>query len=396
MLFIGKIQHQDHQTMEFHRILNLPELLEKKSFFLFGPRSTGKSHLIDVQLKKKALIIDLLDGLTHLRLLDNPSELSQIVESVDVSTIIVIDEIQKNPPLLDQVHHLIEKKKRRFLMTGSSARKLRTGGTNLLAGRAWEAQLFPLVSAEIQDFNLDRMLQFGGLPQVYPSDEPREELGAYVQTYLKEEIAAEGLVRKLPNFARFLTTAAMSNSELINFSSVGRDASISPSTVREYFSILYDTMLGFMVEPWTASKKRKAIETAKFYLFDTGVTHALAGTKFLDRNSDLYGKSFEQWVAMELRAYLSYRRATDRLYFWRSINGQEVDFVVGVNALEVKSSKRISTRDLSGLKALREEGVHKNLICVSHDPLDKIIDGMHVLHWKTFIKKLWTDQLIQT
>jgi predicted AAA+ superfamily ATPase len=380
--------------MEFTRLLKIDNLLKKKSFFLFGPRSTGKTYLIEKQIKSNALIIDLLDNETQFRLMQNPSELNNLVEYQNRDRIIVIDEIQKIPALLDQVHLLIEKQKRKFLLTGSSARKLRRGGVNLLAGRAWEARLYPLVSVEIPNFDLDRYLMFGGLPQVYQSEEPQEELYAYVQTYLKEEIRAEGLIRKLPQFTRFLTTAALCNTNLINFNAVGRDAAVSPSTVREYFSILEDTLIGFLVEPWTASKKRKAIETAKFYFFDMGVSHTLANIQTLDRNSDLYGKSFEQWIAMELHAYLSYRRIKLPLNFWRSINGQEVDFIIGEYAIEVKASKKVSHRDLRGLKALAEENKHKRLLCVSHDPLDRVIDGVSCFHWKTFISKLWQDEFI--
>lgn len=380
--------------MELNRILQLPSLLKKKSFFLFGPRSTGKTHLIEKQLGN-AHVIDLLDGSTHLRLMENPSELSNIASSLSPEKLIVIDEIQKNPAILDQVHLLIEKKHRRFLLTGSSARKLRGGGANLLAGRAWEANLFPFVAAEIPEFNLERYLRFGGLPQVHLSNDPVEELSAYVQTYLKEEIQTEGLVRKIPQFARFLKVAALCSGQLVNFSAVGSDAAVSASTVREYFSILEDTLLGFLVEPWHESKKRKAIETAKFYIFDPGVAHTLSGTESLDRNSDLYGKSFEQWVGMELRAYLSYRRLKMPLLFWRSVNGQEVDFLIGTKcAIEVKAARKITPRDLSGLLALAEEKVHRNLICVSQDPLDRKLEGVHCLHWKTFISQLWKDQLL--
>jgi predicted AAA+ superfamily ATPase len=382
--------------LELKRLINIPELLEKKSFFLFGPRSTGKSSLIRRQLGKKCIFIDLLDGTTYLRLADNPSLLDGMVLLAKENQLVVaIDEIQKLPQLLDQVHRLIEKEKLRFLLTGSSARKLRHGAANLLAGRAWEAQLFPLVFPELPKFDLARYLRYGGLPQVYLSADPEEELSAYVHTYLVEEIQAEGLVRKLPQFSRFLKIAALSNSQLINFSSIGSDASISASTVREYFSILNDTLVGFLVEPWIQSKKRKAIQTAKFYFFDTGVTHTLAGTEVIDRNSDLFGKSFEQWIGMELRAYISYRRLKKPLNFWRTVNGQEVDFLVGQSlAVEVKSTEKITRRDLSGLKALAEENAFAKYYCVSQDQIEQILDGIHCVHWNTFIKDLWADKLI--
>lgn len=380
--------------MDYKRILQLNQLLTKKSFFLFGPRATGKSYLIDQQLKN-ALLIDLLNGQTFLRLNANPNELENMVSIAHPeSSIIVIDEIQKSPQLLDEVHRLIERKKYRFLLTGSSARKLKTGAVNLLAGRAWQANLFPLVYAEISNFSLDHYLRYGGLPTVVNSKYPDEELKAYVKTYLYEEIRAEGIVRKLPLFSRFIQVAALSNSELINFSNISSDSSVAASTVREYYSILEDTLIGFLVKPWLHSKKRKAIATSKFYFFDIGLVHTLCGTKTLDRNSDLYGQSFEHWVGLELRAYLSYRRKDDDLCFWRSVNGQEVDFVIGDSlAIEVKASKKISSRELKGLKALQEENKIKRFMCISHDPIKQKINGIDCWYWKDFMESLWQDEL---
>lgn len=382
--------------MSFVRQLNLPELLKKKSFFLFGPRATGKSYLIRQQLEGKAQVIDLLKAEVLLPLSQNPSELEALIHQKSEGSIVVIDEVQKVPALLDEVHRLIEEKKIRFLLTGSSARKLKRGQANLLAGRAWKAELFPLSSAEISDFNLERYLQYGGLPAVYDSAQPQEELGAYVQTYLKEEILAEGIIRKLPPFSRFLKSAALSNGQIINFTQVGNDAQVSPSTVREYFSVLEDTLIGFSLEPWTASKKRKAIQTAKFYFFDTGVTHMLAGTKTLDRNSNLYGQSFEQFIGMELKAYLSYRRLQETLTFWRSLVGDyEVDFLIGeLMAIEVKASQRINPSDLRGLKVLKDEGVFSNFYLVSQDRMEKNVDGIRLVPWNVFLEELWSGKII--
>ena len=382
--------------MEYSRILNLPELLEKKSFFLFGPRSTGKTYLIKEQLREKAIILNLLKGDLFLRLQNNPSELESILEaSSPKPPYIVIDEIQKIPLLLDEVHRLIEDKKLRFLLTGSSARKLKRGEANLLAGRAWTAHLFPLCYSEIPNFDLDHYLRFGGLPSVYPSKHPKEELNAYVETYLKEEILTEGLIRKIPPFTRFLKVAALSNGQTLNFASVASDCQVPASTVREYYSILEDTLIGFLLEPWVYSKKRKAIQTAKFYFFDSGVTHTLAGTETLDRNSNLYGNSFEQFIGMELRAYLGYRRIQEPLTFWGLSNSYEVDFLIGEKvAIEVKSSKRISPRDRRGLLALSEEGVFKQFYLVSQDSISSKQEDIHQIHWKDFLKKLWKGEII--
>jgi len=385
--------------MAINRKLNLPELLRKKSFFLLGPRSTGKSTLIRKQLGDTTFIVDLLDGQTFLRLSADPSLLEEIsAEPVRAGKIITIDEIQKAPALLDQVHRMIESQRARFLLTGSSARKLRTGAANLLAGRAWEAQLFPLTWDEItgggkEKFDLDRYLRFGGLPQVWLGAEPAEELSAYVHTYLQEEIQAEGIVRKLPQFSRFLKVAGLTNTGLLNFSKIASDTGAPASTVREYYSILTDTLLGFMLEPWQESKKRKAIQTAKFYFFDTGVTHTLCGTKVIDRNSNLWGESFEHFVGMELRAWVSYQRITTPLRFWRATGGQEVDFLVDDTlAVEVKASSKVGRADLKGLRAIKEEGVFKHLVCVSMDRLDRHSDGISCLHWSTFLERLWAGE----
>ncbi len=391
---IIRINSDSIADVEYKRILDLEALLTKKSFFLFGPRSTGKTYLINKQLSNKSFIIDLLNMDMLLRLSAAPQELEDLIRANPGADIIIIDEIQKVPELLNEVHRLIEAKKYKFLLTGSSARKLRKTGADMLAGRAWTAKLFPLCTREISEFNLDRYLRYGGLPQVYPSADPAEELYSYVDTYLREEIREEGLIRNLPPFSRFLKSAALSNGQIINFSKIGSDCAVSPSTVREYYAILDDTLVGFNLEPWIFSKKRKAIQTAKFYFFDTGVTHTLAGTKSLERNSNLYGNSFEQLIAMELRAYLSYKRIKDELTFWRSTHGFEVDFLIGEHtAIEVKATNKISKRDLVGLRALTEEKVFKNFFLVSQDKVCVKKENILVVHWREFLNKLWDDQL---
>ncbi len=381
----------------FIRQVNLLKLLQKKSFFLLGPRATGKSFLIREQLGQSAITFNLLNSELYLRLSSHPSDLELMIDAhmhKQEHKIVAIDEIQKLPHLLDEVHRLIESKKIRFLLTGSSARKLKYGHANLLAGRAWIAHLFPLSWSEIPTFQLDHYLRYGGLPAVYTSEEPEEELRAYAKTYLYEEIQAEGLVRKLPQFSRFLTTAALANGQLLNFAQIASDCEVPASTIREYYSILEDTLLGFMLPPWTKSKKRKALSTAKFYLFDTGITHTLANTKVLERNSDLYGRSFEHWIAMELRSYLSYRRLDEEMFFWRSKHQHEVDFIIGSHtAIETKTTRRVTTQDLRGLRALQEENICKKLILVSQDTNETKQGNLFCMHWKTFIEQLWADKL---
>ena len=258
------------RMVDLPRKLDLLTLLPKKSFFLFGPRSTGKSHLIRQQLKDRAVVIDLLQSDILLRLSSRPEDLEAMIDAGPAARWIVLDEIQRVPSLLPEVHRLIEARRLRFLLTGSSARKLRRGSSDLLAGRAWVAHLFPLSWAEIPGFDLHRYLRFGGLPQVYLGESPQEELRAYVSVYLQEEIRAEGIIRRLPPFTRFLRVAALSSGQLLNYAQVASDAEVAPSTVREYFSVLEDTLVGWTLEPWRESRKRKAIQTAKFYLLIRG------------------------------------------------------------------------------------------------------------------------------
>lgn len=390
--------YQDNQqrgrSMEIQRELQIAPLLAKKSFFLFGPRATGKTTLIHQQLAKTATIIDLLDSRYFLRLSSAPYELESLI-AANPADVIVIDEIQRIPELLNEIHRLIETRKITFLLTGSSARKLRRGKANLLAGRVWDAKMFPLIYREIPEFDLDRYLLYGGLPAVYLSDYPEEELDAYVNTYLREEILAESLIRRLPPFSRFLKTIALANGEMINFTKLANDCQVPPSTVREYVGLLEDTLVGFLLPAWDQSKKRKAIKAGKFYFFDPGVTHMLAGTETLDRNSNLYGKSFEQFICMELRAYLSYQRKKLPLAYWRSKNGHEVDFLLGTRtAIEVKASKKITNNDFKGLKYLKEEGVFQNFILVSQDLISTRSEDILALPWQKFLADLWNDKFI--
>lgn len=380
--------------MNYDRRLQLAPLLRKKSFFLLGPRSTGKTTLIRAQLGADAFAVDLLKSDNFLRLSSRPADLGDMIRASG-KEVAVIDEVQKLPSILDEVHRLIEETPTRFLLTGSSARKLRHGHANLLAGRAWQANLFPLVSAEIPEFDLMRYLTVGGLPQVYGSAEPHEELDAYVGTYLREEIQAEGAVRNLARFGRFLTVAALSTGEVLNFTNVARDIGVSPSTVIEHFRILEDTLVGFFVEPWGQSTKRKEVTAAKFYLFDTGVTNTLARVRALERHSNLYGRAFEQFIAMELRAAISYQRSPERLAYWRTQDKNEVDFVVGdLFAVEVKATERTSDRDATSLRRLQGEKELGAYYVVSQDPVERLKDGIRFVPYGRFLELLWDGGLL--
>lgn len=392
-----------------HRFLDPVRLLKKSSHFLLGPRAVGKSTLIKTyfpsattnspssvekqlnKLQQKADYINLLDSKIYLRLKQDPSLLSALTSK----KYIIIDEIQRIPELLNEVHRLIEDRNQSFLLTGSSARKLKRGKVNLLAGRAFKAEMFPLTWFELEragKFNLNRHLRFGGLPLATLGKHNEEYLYNYVDTYLKEEIQAEALARNLPNYARFLQSAAFSNSQIINYTKVANDAQLSPNTVKDYYQILEDTLIGFSVLPWTSSTKRKAIQTAKFYFFDPGIVHTLCETQSLDINSDLFGQAFEQFIACELRASLSYKNIRQTLKYWRSKSQFEVDFIIGnKTAIEVKARKKISRRDHKGLLALAEERKWKNLIIVSRDPVKaRFSSGIQHLPWNFFLTKLWS------
>jgi uncharacterized protein len=380
---------------QFKRLLQIANLLKNKSYFLFGARATGKSSLIKDQFPVNTPVIDLLKHSFYLRLSTNPGELESIIKGYDSHKIVIIDEVQRVPELLNEVHRLIESDGIHFLLTGSSACKLRRNQANLLGGRARQAELFPLSSQEIPDFNLKRYLHYGGLPMIYLSDDPIEDLHAYVNTYLKEEIQAEALVRQLPAFTRFLTFSALTSGEMLNFSNIANDAAVPASTVREYYHLLEDTFIGFMVPAWTKSIKRKAVSTTKFYYFDIGVKNILAGIKTIDPKSDLYGKAFEHFIALELRAYISYRRKHLSLSYWQARSGIEVDFIIENDiAIEVKTTEHVQDKHLKGLKTLAKENICQHYFLVSHDEIKRQVKNITILHWRAFLEFLWSDQLL--
>lgn len=373
------------------RLLDLNSLLEKRSHFLLGPRATGKSTLIKTTLPN-AKVYDLLDPEVYQRFARNPSVLS---EETTTEQWVVIDEIQKMPALLDEVHRLIEKRKKRFLLTGSSARKLKRGTANLLAGRAFYAELFPLVSAEIKNFDLLSYLNSTGLPEFYHDDLAHEFLRAYVGTYLQEEIQAESLTRNLPGFSRFLEVCALNNGAEIVYSNISQETGVQSRTLENYFSILSDTLIGFQVPGFTATKKRKAIARSKHYFFDVGVVNTLAKRGQIATQSELFGSAFEHFIALELRAYLSYARKQLPFNYWRSTAQHEVDFLIGdLLAIEVKGSKQVADKHLKGLRALKEEQLIKNYCVVSLDTtLRNTADGITIYPWQLFLENLWAGKL---
>ncbi|MYG40104.1 MAG: ATP-binding protein [Nitrospira sp. SB0677_bin_15] len=376
-------------TPSIARYLDVKKLLQQKSCFLFSPRQTGKSTLIRQQLSD-VRTYNLLDQTLFLRLSRNPA---LIREAFTPDTrLIVIDEIQKMPALLNEVQLMIEEYGIRFFLTGSSARTLRRKGVNLLGGRARSRVLHPFVRAELgEHFRLERALEFGLLPSIYFSDAPEEDLAAYSGDYLKEEVAAEALVRNIGAFSRFLEVVALSHGQMINFSQVASDAQVPVSTVREYYGILRDTFIAHEVPAYTETRKRKAISTSKYYLFDVGLARHLQGRRGLALGTVEYGEAFETFVLQEIKAFCDYHLLGSPRY-WRSKSQFEVDFVLGTLAIEVKAKKAISRRDLKGLLALREEALMTHYVLVSMEPTTRQVDGMTILPWQEFLDRLWDGE----
>lgn len=368
------------------RLFNL-DLPQKKSAFLWGPRKVGKTYWIRHHLKN-ATVIDLLKTDVFSQYASRPSLLRERFQNH--SALIVIDEVQKIPPLLDEVHWLIENKGLSFLLTGSSARKLRRGHANLLGGRAWRRTMVPLSVFEVDGFDLEQIMISGLLPPHYLSENPIEDLRAYVADYLKEEIAAEAIRQNIPAFRDFLRIAAITNSELLNYANVAREAGVSPRTVRTYFDILEDTYLGFRIPPWKSSKKRRMILTEKFYFFDVGVANYLAGRQPRPGSAE-FGKAFEHYILMELRAYQAYKKPDLPISFWRTSTGQEIDFILGEKnvVLEVKGSARVHEFDLRSIFALLEDGPVRKAVVVCLEEEPRIVSGIEILPWKVFLERLW-------
>lgn len=371
------------------RYLDVRKLLQQKSCFLFGPRQTGKSTLIRQQLPG-VRTYNLLDQTLFIRLSKNPALIRETLTSD--TRLIVIDEIQKMPALLNEVQLMIEEYGIRFFLTGSSARTLRRKGVNLLGGRVRSRVLHPFVRAELGDhFCLERALEFGLLPSIYFSDAPEEDLAAYLGDYLKEEVAAEALVRNIGAFSRFLEVAALSHGQMINFSQIASDAQVPVSTAREYYGILQDTFIAHEVPAYTETRKRKAISTSKYYLFDVGLTRHLQGRRGLALGTVEYGEAFETFVLQEIKAFCDYHLLGPTKY-WRSKSQFEVDFIVGTLAIEVKTKKVISHRDLKGLMALREEALMTHYVLVSMEPTARQVDGIAILPWREFLDRLWNGE----
>lgn len=376
--------------MEYPRIISLEEISDD-SLFLWGPRQVGKSSLLKRRFPH-AMLYDLLVTETFVRFERQPSLLREEVLTQPVERIIIIDEVQKVPQLLDEVHWLMVNHGYKFILCGSSARKLRRVGTNLLGGRALKCHMYPLVSAEIgEDFNLNRAINNGLIPRHYEVENPWRRIQAYIGDYLKEEIRIEAGLRNLPAFSRFLEMAAQCDGELIVYNNIAQDCGISAPTAKEYFNILQQTLIGFMLEPFTQSKKRTALQSPRFYYFDVGLTNFLLGRKKLEPGTPEYGHAFEHFVIQEIRAWLGYRHDEENMYYWRTTGGYEVDCVIGEGrvAIEIKSVTQTQSRHLKGLKAFSEDFPNARLIVVSQDPEKRLLNGVEIFPVQSFLKELW-------
>jgi predicted AAA+ superfamily ATPase len=365
------------------------------SVFLWGARQVGKTTLLE-QLFPQARYYDLLQANEFERFLRRPSILAEELESMKEGELVIIDEIQKVPHLLDEVHSLIHRKKIRFILSGSSPRKLIRSGANLLGGRALKKTLFPLVSSEIPDFDLIKAVNNGMIPRHYMVNNPWERFRAYIGVYLNEEIREEALSRKLKSFSRFLEIAAISNGEMIVYKNIAQDCGIDYRTVKEYFEILNDTLIGYLIPGFTSTQKRRAIQTPKFYFFDVGIANYLLNRKNLQPGTEIFGHSFEHLILQEIIAFLGYSQSTENLTYWRTSSGYEVDAIIGNGriAIEIKSTDEVKSRHLKGLQAFKEDFSQARTIIVSLDKYSRIMNGVEIFPAEQFLKALWNAEII--
>lgn len=382
------------------RLIKLPA---KQNFILFGARGTGKSTLIKKQFNhEKSIYINLLLPDEEERFVRSPSELIAITKALpEKTTHVIIDEIQKIPKLLSVVHELIESTSKKFIMTGSSARKLKHNSADLLAGRAFVFNLFPFSYLELKDqFNLDHALQWGMLPGIYALDNGEEKLQflqAYAYTYLKEEVWAEQIIRSLDPFRRFLEVAAQCNGKIINYSNIARDVGVDDKTIKEYFIILEDTLMGFFLEPYVSSFRKRLSQKPKFYLFDTGVTRALARSLSLplQPRTSAYGDSFEHFVILECIKLASYFYPEYRFSYLKTKDDAEIDLVVErpgepTLLIEIKSSFSVKEEDLSTLKRFQNDFNKSEAVCFSNDERRKCYNEITVIPWHEGIKQYFS------
>ena len=375
------------------------ELPKGQSAFLWGPRKTGKTTYLKATFPD-SLLYDLLQTDLFLELTKRPFLLREQLLGADPRRLkepIIIDEVQKVPQLLDEIQWLIENKNLRFILCGSSARKLKRGKVNLLGGRAWRYEMHPLVSIEVGDLHLLRSLNRGMIPIHYLQEEYRKSLQAYVRDYLKEEVFDEGLTRNIPAFSRFFDAMGFSHGELTNYANIARDCGVDAKTVKEYYQILVDTLLGTMIEPFKKRQERQVITKAgKFYLFDVGVAGAITKRHIPEERGEQFGKAFEHFMLMEILAHRTYKELGYDVNFWRAKSGLEVDFVLGRGevALEIKGASRIDNPDLRPLKAFIQEYHPRKAFVVCNERHPRVHEGINILPWRDFLNALWKGDVI--
>ena len=371
----------------------------RQSAFLLGPRKTGKSTYLRSAFPD-SLTLDLLQTDLMLELAKRPALLRERLLATPPEKLrspVILDEVQKVPQLLDEVHWLIENRRLSFILCGSSARKLKRGGVNLLGGRAWHFQMHPLASIEVTGLDLLQALNRGLVPAHYLAPEYRRSLRAYVVDYLKEEVFDEGLTRNVAAFSRFFEAVGYSHGDLTNYANIARDCGVDAKTVKEYYQILVDTLLGTLVEPWKKRQERQVIGKApKFYLFDVGVAGALTRRRIAEERGESFGRALEHFVLMEIQAHRSYQELDYGVHFWRTKSGLEVDFVLGDGevAVEVKGSSRVDSSDFRSLRAFVADHRPRHAILVCNERTPRRIEGIEVLPWREFLARLWGGRIL--
>jgi len=375
------------------------DLPRGQSAFLWGPRKVGKSTLLAERFPDSPRF-DLLDTRLLVQLIREPWSMAEQLMALPEEQRrqpIVVDEVQKAPAILDETHRLIETEGLAFILCGSSARKLKRGGGNLLGGRAWRFRLHPLTWRELPNFDLLRALNRGLVPTHYDSSHYRKALDGYCNDYLKEEVFNEGLARNVAAFSRFFEALGFSHGEILNFSSLARDCGVDSKTVKEYFQILEDTFLGTMIEPFARRRSRAIITRApKFYLFDVGVAGVLSGRRIDRPAGPDFGRALEHFILMELLAYRSYRERDFPIRYWRTKTGLEVDFVAGRNAevaIEVKGA-RVRPDDLKGIRSFVDEHKSERVVVVCGEPAPRLSGVVEILPWPVFLEQLWGGKLL--
>lgn len=378
----------------YHRIFDIENRLDE-GMFLFGGRQVGKSTLLRERFPN-AVYVDFLNPDTRRRFERRAMEFHEILVKYPPKTLVIVDEIQKLPELLDIVHKLMVENDLHFILSGSSARKIKKAGVNQLGGRANEEHLYPLVYAEIPDYDFDRAIQNGMIPRHYDVKDARKRLQGYINLYLKEEIEAEALVQNIATFERFLEVAAVMNTEILNYDNIASDCGVSVNTVKAYFKILYDTLLGFEVKPYRKVVKRRLLQTSKFYYFDVGIPNYLLNRFHLMSETPEYGHAFENLVMQEIRAYLDYTDSEEELTYWHTYNKDEVDAVIGDAriAIEIKSTDHVESKHKKGLQKFVEEHPQARQIIVSRDFLTRRSGDIDLYYVTDFFKALWAGEII--